>query len=35
MPQKRENGSRVSGMAPRLRNDSSDDEEECIGEREN
>lgn len=34
MPQKRENGSSVSGMAPRFRKDSSDDEEECMGERE-
>ena len=34
MPQNRENGSSVSGMAPRLRKDSSDEEDECMGERE-
>lgn len=34
IPQNRENGSSVSGMAPRLRKDSSDEEDECMGERE-
>lgn len=35
IPQKRENGSSVSGIAPRLRNDSSEEEEELRGDREN